>query len=63
MGARNRAGKKIFFLGPLFHALIGPGECLDGADPLKIHTLPEGEILSGGVNGTGPDKVRRLRGC
>ena len=40
MGARNRAGKKIFFLGPLFHALIGPGECLDGADPLKIHTLP-----------------------
>lgn len=30
---------------------------------LKIHTLPEGEILSDGVNGTGPDKVRRLRGC
>ena len=40
MRMQNQAEKEKSFRGPLFHALIGPGECLDGADPFKIHTLP-----------------------
>ena len=56
MGARNRAGKKIFFLGPLFHALIGPVFVTRSGKPLR-RTQVTGEIQSlAGTARVAPEK-------